>query len=142
MKSLFLFALLFFAVACGGNADRRSSKPGGRTPELGVIETVYEVLNEKDRTRAGFVNKVSYDSGRIIYWVYGTNYREKMGYVLTNNRAFKYVWQAGSNKPVEKELIADTMNANVRRVLHFWREGDQRASRIDPRYSPAQLPTK
>ncbi len=27
--------------------------------------------------------------------------------------------------------------ANVRRVLHFWREGDQRASRIDPRYSPA-----
>ena len=30
---------------------------------------------------------------------------------------------------------AGAMLANVRRVLHFWREGNNRASRIDPRYS-------
>lgn len=32
--------------------------------------------------------------------------------------------------------IAGARLANVPRVLHFWREGDGRASRHDPRYSP------
>jgi glycosyltransferase involved in cell wall biosynthesis len=32
--------------------------------------------------------------------------------------------------------LAGARLANVPRVLHFWREGNDRASRIDPRYSP------
>lgn len=32
--------------------------------------------------------------------------------------------------------VAGARLANVPRVLHFWREGNHRASRIDPRYAP------
>ena len=117
MKSLFLPALLLFAVACGKSADHETAKvSGGRSAEVGVVETVYEVLEELDRTRVGFVNKTSYDSGRVVYWVVGPNYRDRMGYVLANNRAYKYEYVPGG-KRVETALVADTRNANVRRVL-------------------------
>ena len=87
MKSLFLPALLLFAVACGKSTVHETAKvSSGLRAEVGVVETVYEVLEEMARTRVGFVNKTSYDSGRIVYWVYGPGYREKMGYLLANVR--------------------------------------------------------
>jgi len=117
MKSLFLPALLLFAVACGKSADNETAKVStGPRAEVGVVETVYEVLEEMARTRVGFVNKTSYDSGRIVYWVYGPGYHEKLGYLLTNGRAYKYEWLPGG-KRAETALAADTRNSNVRRVL-------------------------
>lgn len=117
MKSLFLPALLLFAVACGKSTVHETAKvSSGPRAEVGVVETVYEVLEEMARTRVGFVNKTSYDSGRIVYWVYGPGYREKMGYLLANNMAYKYEWLPGG-KRVEKALVADTRYSNVRRVL-------------------------
>ena len=114
--SLCLPAVLLVFVACGKSNDHSADTSAGR-PEVGVVEKVYEVINEMDRTRVGFVNLTSYDSGRVIYWVYGPDYRDKRGYVLTNNRAVKYVWRPGDTKAVEMELNADTRNSSVRRIL-------------------------
>lgn len=117
MKSLLLPALLLFAVACGQSTRHETAEvPHGLRAEVGVVETVYEVLEEMDRTRVGFVNKTSYDSGRVIYWVLGPDYREKLGYVLTNNRAYKYEWLPGGTR-AETVLVADNRNSNVRRIL-------------------------
>ncbi len=117
MKSLLLPALLLFAVACGHSTKHQTAKVShGLRAEVGVVETVYEVLEEMDRTRVGFVNKTSYDSGRVIYWVFGPEYKEKLGYLLTSNRAFKYEWLPGGTR-AETALVADTRNSNVRRIL-------------------------
>ncbi len=117
MKSLLLPALLLFAVACGKSTDHETAKVShGLRAEVGIVDTVYEVLEEMGRARVGFVNKTSYDSGRVIYWVLGADYRETLGYVLTNNRAYKYEWLPGGTR-AEKALVADTRNSNVCRIL-------------------------
>lgn len=120
MKNLVLPALLVLVVlpvGCRSKDKKKAQLPDGRTPEIGVIETLYQVLDEKSRDRVGFVQKMKYDSGRILYWIYGPTYRGKQGYMLTNNIAFKYAWVNG--KRVEQKLSADTINAQVRRVLGY-----------------------
>ena len=122
MKYRVLFASLLVALGACGSSKKDSDQaemPSAGRPQVGVVETLFEVVDEKGRQRIGFVEKTSYDSGRIVFWVYGPKYREKQGYLLPNNRAYKYDWHAGERTPSETEFAADTMNSNVRRVLEY-----------------------
>ena len=83
------------------------------------MQTLYQVLDEKERNRVGFVEKTSYDSGRIVFWVYDASYKMKLGYLLPNNRAYKFGWAAGKRIDAETAFPADTVSSNVRRVLDY-----------------------
>ena len=115
--SLLLPGLLLFSVACGKSNDEHTAKTADGPVEVGVVDTIYQVLNEMDRERVGFVNVTSYNSGRVVYWVYGPDYNAKLGYVLADNRAVKYVWRPGDKRAVEEALVSDTRNSSVRRIL-------------------------
>ncbi|MHC4957607.1 MAG: hypothetical protein ACYTGN_04465 [Planctomycetota bacterium] len=124
MKYRVLFASLAVAIAACGSSKKKDSDeselPAGARPEVeAVVEALYEVVDEKGRQRVGFVEKTSYDSGRIVFWVYGPKYREKLGYLLPNNRAVAFEWQAGERTKREIQYPADTMNSNIRRVLQY-----------------------
>jgi hypothetical protein len=123
MKNRVLFASLVVAIAACGSSkkkDKKAEVPAGARPEIeAVVESLLEVVDERSRQRVGFIEKTSYDSGRIVYWVYGPKYREKMGYLLSNNRAVAFEWHAGERTKREIEYPADTMKSNVRRVLRY-----------------------
>jgi hypothetical protein len=118
MKILLLPAVLVLLVGC----SRPSPQPdalGEWKPEIGLVESIYQVLDKKSRERVGFVDKTSYDSGRLIYWVYGPDRKEKLGYVLPNNSAYRFVWHAGYRDPEAQSIGADKMSFNVRRILDY-----------------------
>ena len=118
MKILLLPAVLVLLVGC----RRPSPQPdalGEWKPEIGLVESIHQVLDQKSRERVGFVDKTSYDSGRIIYWVYGPDRTEKMGYVLPNNSAYRFVWHGEHRDPEAHPVGADVMSFNVRRILDY-----------------------
>jgi len=119
MKNLLLPALLILAAACSKKPQQVKELPSATTPRLGLVETVYQVLDQKTRERLGYVDRTKYDTGHVIYWVLGSDRGEKLGYVLPNNRAYKYVWEVGVRRPEPEFLGADVMSYQVRRILGY-----------------------
>jgi hypothetical protein len=110
-----LFAALALVVAC------KSGKTG--KPDAGIsagrTKALYEVRDEKSGTRVGFVEKTTYDDGRVIYWVTGPDRQMKHGYMLPNNNAYKYEWVAGQRSQKPSFIGADTYQANARKILEY-----------------------
>ena len=124
MKNLVLTALVVVLSTAGcrsrNSSDKQQAKLQSATaPDVGVVEKLFSVLDERERTRVGFIERNDYKSGRVVYWVYGPHYKLKLGYLLPNNRAYRFRWQAGQRIAGEDEFPADTMNSNVRRVLDY-----------------------
>jgi len=92
--------------------------PKSRAPEFELTESIYEVLNEKTRGRAGLVYKNRYDSGRIVYWVHDLD-DTKRGYILANNQAYKFSWHSGQRSSEAEFIGTDRMSFNVRRILDY-----------------------
>jgi hypothetical protein len=119
MKKALLPALLILAVACSKRSQRVEEIPTASTPRVGLVVKMYEGLDLKSRVRVGFVEKTKYDRGDVIYWVTGPDHREKVGYVLPNNQAYKYVWEVGKRRAEPEFLGADVMTYQVRRILDY-----------------------
>ena len=121
MKNLVLTALFVVLSSAGCKSkDQQSAKlQPASAPDVGHVEKIFQVLDETERTRVGFLEQTNYKSGRVVYWVYGPSYKLKLGYLLPNNRAYKFRWQAGQRISGEDQFPADTMNSNIRRVLDY-----------------------
>jgi len=122
MKNLVLNALLVVlsTAGCKSSTDQQPAKlQPASAPDVGHVEKLFQVLDETERIRVGFLEQTNYKSGRVVYWVYGPSYKLKLGYLLPNNRAYKFRWQAGQRISGEDQFPADTMNSNVRRVLDY-----------------------
>ena len=116
MKRLLLLAPALVATACiGGGKAKTASDPW--TPRFGRMTALYEARDGDTRTRVGFMARTAYDDGRIIYWVSGSDRSERLGFILSTGRAYRYVWHAGRRAPEPEDLGADVRENGARRIL-------------------------
>ncbi len=117
MMRTLLTAAVLVAAACASKKSEKANIPFSSTePELGRIAKLYDVLDEKSRTRLGYMEKVKYDSGRVLNWVYGPRREEKLGYIQDNGRAFRIEFKVeGGTEHVD--LGADSHSVGARRIL-------------------------
>jgi hypothetical protein len=126
MRNLLLAAIVIITGACtSGGGTRTKSKvaetPSTAGPRFGRIVAIYEALDQDTRERVGYVELTRYDNGQDIYWVRGKDRSEKLGYILTNNKGYRYVWHAGQRAQDPEFIGADTISANTRRILRHGR---------------------
>jgi len=120
MRSLAFLAVLALIGACkSGRAPKKEEPAGEATPKFERTKVLYEVLDERSGQRVGFVEKTTYDDGRAVYWVTGTDREVRYGYMLPNNAGFKYEWVAGQRAKDATFIGADTYQANARRILGY-----------------------
>ena len=117
MKRTLLTAVVLVAAACASKKTKTKTMLGSSTePELGRIAQLYDVLDEKSRKRLGYMEKVRYNSGRVLYWVYGPRRAEKLGYIQEGGRAFRIELKIeGGTDHVD--LGADSHSVGARRIL-------------------------
>ncbi|MHC4548034.1 MAG: hypothetical protein ACYTEZ_04585 [Planctomycetota bacterium] len=115
MKSLFLLAALALAVGCGGTKKART--PDTLQPEFQQTKSYYEILDEDTRTRVGFVEKIEYETGRVVYWVTDPDRQLKYGYFLPNGSAYKFEWVGRRRSDRPRDLGADVYSVSARRIL-------------------------
>ncbi|MFI5401562.1 MAG: hypothetical protein ACHQ1G_01400 [Planctomycetota bacterium] len=116
------FAILLCAAlaACTSSApSKKTEAPNELGPSFQRAKALYEVLDEKTEARVGFVEKTTYDDGRVIYWVTGPDRDVKYGYMLPNNNGYKYDWVAGVRSQEAESIGADTFHSNARRILGY-----------------------
>jgi hypothetical protein len=111
-----LLTAAVLVAACASKTKNKKMPATTAEPELGRIAQLYDVLDEKDRTLLGYIEKVKYDSGRVLYWIYGPRRQEKLGYIQDNGRAFRIELKVeGGTDHVD--LGADSHAVGARRVL-------------------------
>ncbi len=116
------FAILLVAAlaACKSSApSQKAQTPKELSPKFERAKALYEVLDEKTEARVGFVEKTTYDDGRVVYWVTGPDRGVKHGYMLPNNSGYRYEWIAGERSKDPQPIGADTFQANARRILGY-----------------------
>lgn len=116
------FAILAIAAlaACKSSGRKETAQsPGEWSPKFERTKALYELLDEKTDARVGFVEKTTYDDGRVIYWVTGVDRSVKYGYMLPNNSGYRYDWVAGVRSKDAAPIGADTYQANARRILGY-----------------------
>jgi hypothetical protein len=118
-SSAFLSALALVA-ACKASPSKEKEADTA-APALGRTKALYEVRDERTGTRVGFVEKATYDDGRVIYWVTGPEREVRYGYMLPNNSGYKYEWVGGQRSKEPRFLGADTYQANARKILDYRR---------------------
>jgi hypothetical protein len=116
MRSLAFLALLAL-VGCKSGRTEQAQTPDAWAPKFGRTKALYEVRDEKSGARIGFVERTTYDDGKVIYWVTGLDRQVKLGYILANNNGYKYEWLAGRRSKEPVFIGADTYQANARRIL-------------------------
>jgi hypothetical protein len=116
------FAILAIAALAACKSSPRTEKaesPKDGSPKLERAKALHEVLDERTEARVGFVEKTTYDDGRVVYWVTGPERGERLGYMLPNNSGFRYDWVAGVRSQDAEPIGADTFQANARRILGY-----------------------
>lgn len=116
------FAILAIAAlaACKSTGRQQEAQSGDAlSPKLGRAKALYEVRDEKSGARIGFVEKTTYDDGRVIYWVTGPDRGVRLGYMLPNNNGYRYDWVGGQRSEEPQFLGADTFQANSRKILGY-----------------------
>lgn len=146
MMRLLLLAPALAAAACAGRG-RVQAVPDPWTPRFGRMTAIYEVRDEDTRRRVGFMERTAYDDGRVIYWVTGPDRSEKLGFILSTGRAYRYVWHAGKRAPEPEDLGADVREAGVRRILRlerpvYFQETSLEALRKELEPAPKPAPKK
>jgi hypothetical protein len=114
------FALLMVAAlaACGSSGKKAESQKDW-APKFERAKALYEVRDEKSGARVGFVEKTTYDDGRVVYWVTDAERKLKLGYMTQNNRGYRYDWVAGVRSETPEFIGADTFQANARKILGY-----------------------
>jgi hypothetical protein len=117
------FAILMVAAlaACkssGGSAKQAEPAPEW-SPKFERAKALYEVLDEDTEKRVGFVERTTYEDGKVVYWVKGPDRKVTHGYMLPNNSGYKYSWVAGERSKNADFIGADTFQANARRILDY-----------------------
>jgi hypothetical protein len=116
------FALLLVAAlaACGSSSQKdKAQSQKDWAPKFERAKALYEVRDEKSGKRVGFVEKTTYDDGRVVYWVTDADRKVKHGYMTPNNRGYKYDWVAGVRSESPEFIGADTFQANARKILGY-----------------------
>jgi hypothetical protein len=116
------FAILGIAAlaACKSSGTaQKAQAPEEWSPKFERAKALYEVLDEKTGARVGFVEKTTYDDGKVVYWVKGPDRKVTYGYMTTNNQGYKYDWIAGERTETPESIGADTYRANARRILGY-----------------------
>ena len=121
MTRTFAILLIAAVAACksSGTSKKADTQPSEWSPKFERAKALYEVRDEGTGARIGFVEKTTYEDGKIVYWVTGTDRRVKHGYMLPNNRGYKYDWLAGERSKEAEFIGADTFQANARRILEY-----------------------
>jgi hypothetical protein len=93
------FAILMVAALAACKSSEGSSKKAESSqewsPKFERAKALYEVLDEDTGKRVGFVEKTTYEDGKVVYWVKGPDRKVTYGYMLPNNGGYKYDWVAG-----------------------------------------------
>lgn len=115
------FALLLVAAvaACKSSTAPKAEAQSEWSPKFERSKALYEVLDEGTGARVGFVEKTTYEDGKVVYWVSGPDRKIRYGYMLSNNRGYKYDWIGGERSRDAEFIGADTFQANARRILEY-----------------------
>lgn len=120
MTRTFAILLVAAVAACKSSGQpQKAEAPKELAPRFERAKALYEVLDEKTGARVGFVEKTTYDDGRVVYWVTGRDRGVKLGYMLPNNSGYRYEWDAGVRSQDPEPIGADTFQANARRILGY-----------------------
>jgi len=120
MTRTFAFLLVAAVAACKSSGrPEKAEAQGDFSPKFERAKALYEVRDETTGKRVGFVEKTTYDDGRVIYWVTGPDRNIKLGYMTSNNNGYKYDWVAGKRSEKPDFIGADTFQANARRILDY-----------------------
>ena len=120
MKSLLLLATVALVVACG-RPQKAKMTIGAKPVEVPRVKTYHQILDDDTGKRVGFIEKVEYDTGRVVYWVLGPERHLKHGYFLPNGSAYRFDYVAGRRSETPENLGADVYSASARRVLGYGR---------------------
>jgi hypothetical protein len=113
-RSLALLLVLALIGACKASPPKEKD---AAAPAVGRTKALFEVRDERTGDRIGFVEKATYDDGRVIFWVTGLDREVRYGYMLPNNSGYKYEWVAGQRSKDPQFIGADTYQANARKIL-------------------------
>jgi hypothetical protein len=119
MKSILLALPLVALLGACKSSERSetvSTTPVVGTPRTGIVDAVYEVVDDASGNPIGRVKKIRYGSSGVIYWVYDRD-GQRRGYVLSNNRAYVYDWHGGQRSQDARFLGADTITSGARSIL-------------------------
>ncbi len=113
------FAILIAALAACKSSGESQNAQGSKewAPKFEREKVLYQVLDENTGKRVGFVEKTTYDSGKVVYWVTGPDRSVKYGYMTPNNNGYRYEWLAGVRSKDATPIGADTFQSNARRIL-------------------------
>jgi len=117
------FALLMVAAlaACGSTVRKNDKEDTQWAPKFERAKVLYEVNDERTGARVGYVEKTTYEDGRVIYWVTNPDRSVKLGYITANNRGYRYEWVAGVRSQSPEFIGADTYQANARKIIGYSR---------------------
>jgi hypothetical protein len=121
MTRTFAILLVAAVAACkssGGSAKKAEAAPEW-SPKFERAKALYEILDEDSRARVGFIEKTTYEDGKVVYWVKGPDRKVTYGYMLANNSGYKYDWVAGERSKNAEFIGADRFEANARRILEY-----------------------
>ncbi|HEX5138711.1 MAG TPA: hypothetical protein VFY93_17195 [Planctomycetota bacterium] len=114
------FALLMVAALAACGSTVRTDKGDSQwAPKFERAKVLYEVNDEKTGARVGYVEKTTYEDGKVVYWVANADRNVKLGYMTSNNRGYRYEWVAGVRSEEPEFIGADTYQANARRILGY-----------------------
>ena len=121
MTRTFAILLVAAVAACksSSTAPKKTEPQPEWAPKFERSTALYEVLDENSGARVGFVEKTTYDDGKVVYWVTGPDRKIKRGYMLPNNQGYKYDWIGGERSRNAEFIGAETFQANARRILDY-----------------------
>ena len=123
MKSLpYFLAVLALVAACGSTKNSGAEKaemPSNAVPRFEKMRSYFEMIDDDTEERVGFIEKVTYDDGRIVYWVTGLDRATRRGFILANGAGYKYDWIGGQRTEEPEFIGADTYSTNSRRILGY-----------------------
>jgi len=135
-----LAILIATVAACKSSQNAQASKDWA--PKFEKDKALYQVLDEKTEARVGFVEKTTYEDGKVVYWVTGPDRNVKYGYMTPNNNGYRYEWVAGVRSKNATPIGADTFQSNARRILGYKSPVKLREISIDELLKEYEAPPK